>query len=74
MKSFWTVIKKIHPERYNAPPTIKPTPVIGMVGIMDNPEVRMTKGFKYKGDMIFLIGKSYNDISSSEYLFRISES
>ena len=48
--------------------SVIPTPVIGMVGILDHQENMMTVSFKKKGDMIFLIGRSDNDISSSEYL------
>ena len=48
--------------------SVIPTPVVGMVGILDNHEDVMTVNFKNKGDMIFLIGRSDNDISSSEYL------
>lgn len=48
--------------------SVIPTPVVGMVGILDNHKDVMTVNFKMKGDMIFLIGRSDNDISSSEYL------
>ncbi|MGM0496453.1 MAG: phosphoribosylformylglycinamidine synthase subunit PurL [Bacteroidota bacterium] len=46
-----------------------PTPVIGMIGVLNNKNRHTTIGFKDKGDMIFLIGESINDISSSEYLY-----
>ena len=45
-----------------------PTPTIGMIGVVDNKENVMTLDFKDKGDLIFILGKSYDDISSSEYL------
>ena len=45
-----------------------PAPVIGMIGIMNNKNHQTTIGFKEKGDMIFLIGRSVEDINSSEYL------
>ena len=48
--------------------SVIPTPVIGMVGLLDSYENVMTVNFRSKGDMIFLIGRSDNDISSSEYL------
>jgi phosphoribosylformylglycinamidine synthase II len=48
--------------------SVIPTPVVGMVGILDNHEDVMTVNFRNKGDMIFLIGRSDNDISASEYL------
>jgi phosphoribosylformylglycinamidine synthase len=48
--------------------SVIPTPVVGMVGILDSYKDVMTVNFRKKGDMIFLIGRSDNDISSSEYL------
>lgn len=48
--------------------SIIPTPVVGMVGILDKLEDVMTVNFRNKGDVIFIIGRSDNDISSSEYL------
>ncbi|MFC1732488.1 phosphoribosylformylglycinamidine synthase subunit PurL [candidate division KSB1 bacterium] len=47
---------------------VYPTPTIGMLGIADKNHL-MTLDFKEKGDVIFLIGESKNDISSSEYLY-----
>jgi phosphoribosylformylglycinamidine synthase II len=46
-----------------------PTPTIGMLGLMDNPDHHMTLNFKNEGDLIYLIGPSTNDIASSEYLY-----
>lgn len=46
-----------------------PTPTIGMLGILENKDNRMTLDFKNEGDLIYLIGESRNDISSSEYLY-----
>lgn len=45
-----------------------PTPTIGMIGIVQDKEKIMTLDFKEKGDLIFILGTSYDDISSSEYL------
>ena len=47
---------------------VAPTPVIGMLGIMDSISRRTSLAFAKKGHMIYLLGNSYNDISSSEYL------
>ncbi len=47
---------------------IHPTPVIGMLGILREKNNQMTMAFKNKGHMVFLIGSSLNDISSSQYL------
>ncbi|MCS6824863.1 MAG: phosphoribosylformylglycinamidine synthase subunit PurL [Cytophagaceae bacterium] len=46
-----------------------PTPTIGMLGIMEDVSNHMTLNFKKAGDLIFLIGYSKDDISSSEYLY-----
>lgn len=45
-----------------------PTPTIGMLGVLDNKDNMMTLDFKNEGDLIYLIGKSVNDIASSQYL------
>ena len=46
-----------------------PTPVIGMLGILQDKKNKMTLDFKNPGDSIFMIGASVNDINSSEYLY-----
>ena len=46
-----------------------PTPTIGMLGLMENPDHLMTLNFKNEGDLIYLVGPSEDDISSSEYLY-----
>jgi phosphoribosylformylglycinamidine synthase subunit PurL len=46
-----------------------PTPTIGMLGVLDNKEHRMSLNFKGEGHAIYLIGQSRNDINSSEYLY-----
>jgi len=58
---------------YNQNPdgAVYPTPTIGMVGLLDSPDQKMTLGFKNEGDTIFLLGKSTNDICSSEYLHKV---
>lgn len=45
-----------------------PTPTIGMIGLIEDKNYIMTLDFKQKGDLIFIVGESVNDISSSEYL------
>lgn len=47
---------------------IYPTPVIGMLGIVEDKNDIMTLGFKDKGDIIFLLGQTKEDIGCSEYL------
>ena len=45
-----------------------PTPTIGMLGIIEDKKHVTSLAFKGKSDLIYLIGKCENDISSSEYL------
>jgi phosphoribosylformylglycinamidine synthase subunit PurL len=47
---------------------VYPTPTIGMVGLIEKPEHHMTSAFQTEGDLILLIGKSQNDIGSSQYV------
>lgn len=47
---------------------VLPTPVIGMLGLLDDIDQKMTLEFKTPGDLIYLIGNSVEDISSSQYL------
>lgn len=46
-----------------------PTPTIGMIGLLDDKTTQTTLDFKEEGNIIYLIGESKNDISSSEYLY-----
>ena len=46
-----------------------PTPTIGMLGILEEPSMKMTLDFKKEGDLIYLIGQAVNDIASSEYVY-----
>ncbi len=48
-----------------------PTPTIGMVGIIKDKNNFMSLDFKKSGDLIYLLGPSKDDISSSEYLVNI---
>ncbi|MCU0335674.1 MAG: phosphoribosylformylglycinamidine synthase subunit PurL [Chitinophagaceae bacterium] len=58
---------------YNQNPDgpVYPTPTIGMVGLLENVNDKMTLDFKKAGDVIVLIGTSRNDINSSEYLHKL---
>jgi phosphoribosylformylglycinamidine synthase len=60
---------------YNQNPDgpVYPTPTIGMVGILDDVNTKMTLDFKNVGDQIILIGNQHNDIASSEYLHKIKK-
>jgi len=48
--------------------SVFPTPTIGMLGVLDDLNTFMTSDFKQAGDLIYLVGESVNDISSSQYL------
>jgi phosphoribosylformylglycinamidine synthase subunit PurL len=58
---------------YNQGPdgAVYPTPTIGMVGVLENPNDKMTLDFKQEDDEIFLVGMQRDDIGSSEYLHKI---
>lgn len=58
---------------YNQGPegAVYPTPTIGMVGILDDIENKMTLDYKEAGDILMLIGEQKNDIASSEYLHKV---
>ncbi|HKR22783.1 MAG TPA: phosphoribosylformylglycinamidine synthase subunit PurL, partial [Pyrinomonadaceae bacterium] len=46
---------------------ILPTPVIGMVGLIDDVKRTIQPGFKNSGDVIALLGTTQDDLSMSEY-------
>lgn len=58
---------------YNQNPDgpVYPTPTIGMVGLLENINDKMTLDFKEEGDVLYLLGVSTNDIASSQYLNKI---
>jgi len=55
---------------YNESPetAVYPTPVIGMVGLIENLENVTTSYFKDTGDLIYLLGEDFEEIGGSEYL------
>lgn len=50
---------------------IYPTPTIGMIGLVEDETKSMTLHFKTEGDVILLIGKTYDDLNQSEYIKQI---
>jgi phosphoribosylformylglycinamidine synthase len=48
--------------------SIYPSPVVGMVGIIEDIERRVTAGFKAEGDVVMLVGETYDDLGGSEFL------
>jgi phosphoribosylformylglycinamidine synthase len=72
-KKFDTPVTGGNVSFYNQNPdgAVYPTPTIGMVGVLDSLDDKMTLGFKAEGDLIYLVGQSNNDINCSEYLHKI---
>ncbi len=58
---------------YNQSPSgpIYPTPTIGMVGLLEDADNKMSLDFKDQGDIIYLLGNIKNDINCSEYLHKV---
>ncbi|GAG13846.1 unnamed protein product, partial [marine sediment metagenome] len=58
---------------YNETPetTVYPTPVLGVVGVLDDVRRHCTTGFKQAGDVILLLGETQEDLGGTEYLKRI---
>ena len=50
---------------------IYPTPIVGMVGVLEDVTKHMTMEFKEEGDLVLLIGETKDEIGGSEYLSRI---
>ena len=46
---------------------ILPTPVIGMVGLIEDTRRIITQGFKKDGDVIAILGETQDDLAASEY-------
>lgn len=74
-KKFNTPVTGGNVSFYNQNPSgpVYPTPTIGMVGILDDISQKMSLDYKQKGDYIYLIGASKNDIGSSEYLHKLKK-
>jgi phosphoribosylformylglycinamidine synthase II len=55
---------------YNESPdaAVYPTPVIGMVGLVENLDHVTTSFFKNNNDLIYLLGEDYEEVGGSEYL------
>ncbi len=50
---------------------VYPTPTIGMVGVLDKLDHKMSLSFKHSGDSIYLVGVNREDINCSEYLHHL---
>jgi len=47
---------------------IHPTPVIGMVGLLEDYSKRLDAAFKQEGDFVLLVGGTRDDLGGSEYV------
>jgi phosphoribosylformylglycinamidine synthase subunit PurL len=58
---------------YNQNPDgpVYPTPTIGMVGLLEDVNNKMTLDFKEEGNVLYVLGVTNNDIASSQYLSKI---
>jgi phosphoribosylformylglycinamidine synthase len=48
--------------------SIHPTPVLGVVGLLDDVGKAVGPGFKAAGDAVVLVGESFEELGGSEYL------
>jgi len=69
-KAFGTPVTGGNVSFYNESPrgAVYPTPVIGMVGLLDDIEKRVPSFFRSEGDIIFLAGQTLNELGGSHYL------
>lgn len=60
---------------YNENPkgAVDPTPMVGMVGLIEDAAKYVTQDFKKDGDAIILLGYPAGSLAGSEYLYRIHE-
>ncbi|MFA5068654.1 MAG: phosphoribosylformylglycinamidine synthase subunit PurL [Candidatus Omnitrophota bacterium] len=60
---------------YNENPkgAIDPSPMVGMVGLIEDAGKYVTQNFKTQQDVIVLLGESRGDLSGSEYLYLIHD-
>ncbi|MDR2178824.1 MAG: phosphoribosylformylglycinamidine synthase subunit PurL [Synergistaceae bacterium] len=51
---------------------IYPTPTIGMIGVLENVEDRVTSDFKAEGDWVVLLGETLEELGASEAHFLLT--
>jgi phosphoribosylformylglycinamidine synthase len=58
---------------YNETPdaAVYPTPVLGVVGVLEDVRQRCTAGFKQAGHVVLLLGETHEDLGGTEYLKRV---
>jgi phosphoribosylformylglycinamidine synthase subunit PurL len=59
---------------YNESPdaAVLPTPVIGMLGLLDDVERTVPSNFQHAGDSIILLGSEFGEVGGSEYLYQVT--
>ncbi len=69
-RAFETPVTGGNVSLYNENPTaaIYPTPVIGMLGLLDDYEKAVDQAFKQLGDKVLLLGENSGSLGASEYL------
>lgn len=60
--------RKIRFDYFSGHEPVAPTIIISLMGTIDDKDKMVTHNFKTKGNNVFVIGRSYDDINSSEYL------
>jgi len=56
------------PDNETAGISIYPTPVLGVVGLVEDVSFAVSPGFKEKGNPILLLGENKEELGASEYL------
>ena len=69
-RAFGTPVTGGNVSLYNESPggAIDPTPVIGMIGLIEEARGAITAAFKDEGDVIVLLGQTKEELGGSEYL------
>ena len=72
-RAFHTPVTGGNVSFYNESPAgaVDPTPTIGMLGLIDDPQHITTQWFKTEGDVVLLLGELGGELGGSEYLKRI---
>jgi phosphoribosylformylglycinamidine synthase len=69
-RAFDTPVVSGNVSLYNENPAgaIYPTPVVGMVGVLDDVELHVASSFQHRNDVIVLLGSNTDELGGSEYL------
>jgi phosphoribosylformylglycinamidine synthase len=60
---------------YNESPNgaVMPTPMIGMVGVLEDVRKRVAAAFRAPGDVIIVLGRTVGELGGSQYLSHVSD-